>query len=205
MNSAASIQSTLRWPRPLLVAWTLSVLAHVALLHGGSALPFSTAQHSTMPEMDVTLAMSAAQPALAHRQTPAVVPSTAVATHTTTTDPVADDAVRDPIDAPLVASRYDVATLNNTKPPYPLAARRQGAEGRVLLRAQVLEDGRCVQVNILRSSGHAALDESALATVRRWHFLPATRAGMPVASWVEVPIAFRLDAASDGSALRAAR
>jgi protein TonB len=192
MNGAASIQSSLRRPRPLRVAWTLSVLVHVALLHGTGALPFSTAQLHTMREMDVTLAMSTAHPALARRHTPAAVPSAAAATHTPSTHSVADDSLRDPVDAPLVESRYDVAALHNPKPPYPLAARRQGVEGRVVLRAQVLEDGRCAEVGVVRSSGHAPLDESALATVRRWRFVPATRAGVAVSSWVEIPIHFQL-------------
>jgi TonB family protein len=205
MNSVTSVQPALRLPPPLLVAWTLSVLAHVALLTGGAAQPFVTLQPGAMREMQVTLTISTTLPALARQRSPAVVMSTATATHTATASGVAQDAVSDPSDAPLVASRYDVATLQNPKPPYPLAARRQGVEGRVLLRAQVLEDGRCAEARIVRSSGHAVLDESALATVRRWRFLPATRAGMPVASWVEVPIAFRLDVASGDSALHAAR
>ena len=205
MNSVAFLPPMQRRPRPLLVAWTLSVLAHVALLTGGAAQPFATLQPGAVREMQVTLAMSTTLPALARQRSPAAVMSTVAATHTETASAVAQDAVSDSNDAPLVASRYDVATLRNPKPPYPLAARRQGAEGRVLLRAQVLEDGRCAEVRIAHSSGHTALDESALATVRRWRFLPATRAGTPVASWVEVPIAFRLDAASGGSALHAAR
>lgn len=192
MNSAASIQPSLRLPRPMLVAWTLSVLAHVALLTGSGALPFSTVQRSTLHEMQVTLAMSATLAAAAHSRTPAAVPAIAAADHTPSASSVAKDAVREPSDEPLVESRYDVATLHNPKPPYPLAARRQGVEGRVVLRAQVLEDGRCTEVHIVRSSGHTPLDESALATVRNWRFVPATRAGAAVSSWVEIPIHFQL-------------
>lgn len=93
---------------------------------------------------------------------------------------------------PLVESRYNVSSLNNPKPPYPFAARRNGMEGSVVLRAYVLEDGHCAEVKLLKSSGHDLLDNSALETVKRWRFVPASRGETAVASWVEVPITFRL-------------
>lgn len=85
------------------------------------------------------------------------------------------------------------AYLANPRPPYPLAARRLGLEGRVLLRAQILENGRCGRIMVSQSSGHALLDDAALQAVRGWRFVPATRAGEAVAAWVEIPISFRLD------------
>jgi protein TonB len=89
-------------------------------------------------------------------------------------------------------ARADVAALNNPKPAYPLAARRRGIEGRVLVSAHVHADGACAEVRLKRSSGHSLLDESALNAVRRWRFLPARRAGAPIDSWVDVPVSFRL-------------
>jgi protein TonB len=94
---------------------------------------------------------------------------------------------------PIVEARADVAALNNPKPAYPLAARRRGVEGRVLVSAHVHADGSCAEVRLKRSSGHVLLDESALDAVRRWRFLPARRAGAPIDSWVDVPVSFRLD------------
>jgi len=205
MSAAESTLTVLRLPRPTLTAWVLSALAHVALLAGSGALPFSSAQPGAFREMEVTLTLSGAAPAPTRQRAPAAVMTTAANSRSPATGSVAENTGGEQHDEPLVESRYDVAALNNPKPPYPLAARRQGAEGRVVLRAQVLEDGRCAEARIVRSSGHALLDESALATVRRWRFVPATRAGTPVASWVEVPIAFRLDKTSSGSALHAAR
>lgn len=82
----------------------------------------------------------------------------------------------------------------NPKPPYPLLARRVGAQGVVLLRVHVREDGSVAAVELARSSGFALLDESASRTVREsWRFLPARRDGVPIASWVEVPIRFVLE------------
>lgn len=192
MSSAESILHAMRLSRPILTAWVLSVLAHAALLGGAGALPFSAAQPGAFREMEVTLTLSGAVPAPARQRAPAAVLGTTANSSTPTASSVAENTSGETRGEPLVESRYDVATLNNPKPPYPLAARRQGAEGRVTLRAQVLEDGRCTKVRIARSSGHALLDESALATVRRWRFLPATRANVAVISWVEVPIHFQL-------------
>lgn len=190
MSTAESMLPVLRLPRPTLTAWALSALAHITLLAGTGALPFSNAQPGAFREMQVTLTMSGAAPA--RQRVPAAVIATAATRHTPTTSAAVENTAGEQHDEPLVESRYDVAALNNPIPPYPLAARRQGVEGRVVLRAQVLEDGRCAELRIIRSSGHALLDESALATVRRWRFVPAMRAGRAVSSWVEVPIHFQL-------------
>lgn len=81
----------------------------------------------------------------------------------------------------------------NPKPPYPMIARRLGAQGIVILRVQVREDGSVAAVELARSSGFAVLDDSATRTVRdSWRFLPAHIDGSPVTSWVEVPIRFVL-------------
>jgi protein TonB len=79
----------------------------------------------------------------------------------------------------------------NPEPPYPLAARRMGLEGTVLLRVVVGADGSPVSVAVLQSSGHAILDTSAADTVRaKWRFVPARRNGVPVEDAVQVPIRF---------------
>jgi protein TonB len=81
----------------------------------------------------------------------------------------------------------------NPKPPYPLLARRMGAQGIVLLRVHVRADGSVAEAEIKQSSGSPLLDDSALRTVREsWRFMPARLDGVPVESWVEVPIRFVL-------------
>ena len=87
-----------------------------------------------------------------------------------------------------------VAYGTNPLPPYPLLARRLGKEGVVVLEVVVAPDGHAAEGRVFRSSGFAALDESALTTVRdRWRFIPARRGGEPVESRVTVPIRFRLE------------
>lgn len=87
---------------------------------------------------------------------------------------------------------YRVAYLNNPPPVYPASSRQQKEEGRVLLNVMINRNGKPEVVQIKRSSGYSALDQSAADTVRRWRFAPAQRSGTPVDAWVTVPIVFRL-------------
>lgn len=87
---------------------------------------------------------------------------------------------------------FKATHLNNPSPPYPFAAVRQGAEGRVLLMAEVLPDGRAASVRLEKSSGHAVLDAAAMNTVRTWRFTPARKDGVPITQTVSIPIDFTL-------------
>lgn len=97
--------------------------------------------------------------------------------------------------APVVDSEpdYKASYLNNPRPAYPMVARRMGWEGRVILNVEVLTDGACGGVNMLRSSGHEVLDNAAMATVKSWRFTPARHAGRIVTQWFKVPIVFLLE------------
>lgn len=80
----------------------------------------------------------------------------------------------------------------NPRPFYPAAARNRGMQGIVLLLVDVDMRGKVSQVEVKKSSGYRLLDESAVATVARWRFVPAKRDDRAVASRVEVPIRFEL-------------
>ncbi|MDI1342909.1 MAG: energy transducer TonB, partial [Pseudolabrys sp.] len=67
-----------------------------------------------------------------------------------------------------------------------------GQEGTVMVRVLVDIAGRPAQVSLQASSGHAPLDESALAAVRDARFRPYTEAGQGQAVWVLIPIRFKL-------------
>jgi protein TonB len=63
----------------------------------------------------------------------------------------------------------------------------------VLLSVLVRADGSVAEAEVKHSSGSPLLDDSALRTVKEsWRFLPARLDGVPVESWVEVPIRFVL-------------
>ena len=83
-------------------------------------------------------------------------------------------------------------TSDAPKPRYPESARRDGKEGRVLLRILVNEEGRTASVQVNRSSGVESLDQAALEAIKRWRFSPARLGDKPVESWVRIPIDFRL-------------
>ncbi len=94
----------------------------------------------------------------------------------------------------VIQPRFDAAYLNNPAPAYPARARRAREEGRVLLRVLVSAEGAPLQVEVRASSGSAALDQAAAATVRAWRFTPARLGEAPVQAWVLVPIEFSLSA-----------
>lgn len=97
-----------------------------------------------------------------------------------------------PAPAAPTPPRFDANYLDNPKPPYPPLSRKLNEQGRVLLRVNVAADGSATDVHLHISSGYPRLDDSALATVRRWKFLPARLGQEAVAAWVLVPIAFTL-------------
>ncbi len=80
----------------------------------------------------------------------------------------------------------------NPKPIYPKEARRKGYEGEVILRVEVLPNGRVGQIDIKKSSGFELLDRSAHATVKQWKFVPAKKGEAPIPLWVNIPIKFQL-------------
>jgi protein TonB len=80
----------------------------------------------------------------------------------------------------------------NPKPVYPQEAKEKGHEGEVILRVEVLSNGRVGQIEVKRSSGHESLDRSALATVKQWRFIPAKKSDIAIPLWVNIPIKFQL-------------
>ena len=86
----------------------------------------------------------------------------------------------------------DPVALNRIVPVYPRAARRKGHEGCVTVAAVVTETGVVASADVVASSGHAELDDAALAAVRTARFAPATEEGVCVSGRVRLVIAFKL-------------
>lgn len=98
--------------------------------------------------------------------------------------------------APVVAVapvQYNAAYLNNPRPSYPSMSRRLGEQGKVMLEVQVQADGLPSRVSISKSSGYPRLDNAALDAVKHWKFVPAKRAGIPIAATVIIPMPFVLE------------
>jgi protein TonB len=94
--------------------------------------------------------------------------------------------------APTTDADYKLSALNNPKPPYPPYSYKARQEGQVILLVDVLATGESGQVSIFLSSGFELLDESALTTVKKWHFVPAKKDGQVIPQTIRVPITFSL-------------
>jgi protein TonB len=75
---------------------------------------------------------------------------------------------------------------------YPARSRKAGEQGTVMVRVFVDVAGRPAQVTLETSSGHPALDEAALSSVRGAQFRPYSEGGVAKTVWVRVPINFVL-------------
>lgn len=143
-------------------------------------------------------------PPLVHSQVAAPTPTAIAAPETTPTpQPVVPEAREESaakptanaapaIAEPMQAPRFDADYLHNPAPPYPRVSRDLGEEGRVLLRVQVDESGRALQVLVDTGSGFSRLDRAAREAVQNWRFVPAKRGNQPVSGWVKVPVVFEL-------------
>lgn len=182
---------------PRVIVLVLVLSAHLAIFSIWSTQ--ADTKLATSNELSVSFALAAQAPQVSitrqQQAAPAPVPEQ-VAQPAVMAEPVA--AVATPAaapEAPVVAVTepdYKASYLNNPPPAYPMVARRQGLQGRVVLHVEVLANGVCGQINIQKSSGYAMLDNAALQTVRNWRFMPASRAGHAVDKWFMIPIQFSL-------------
>ncbi len=120
-----------------------------------------------------------------------------VATPTEATDAAATQAPAAPArtaptPAPAPVTRA-VALLERPAVSYPPEAYRAREEGRVLVDVAVDAAGNVTNATIVERSGSRILDRAALEQVREWKFSPALDNGKPVASSIEVPVAYSLD------------
>jgi protein TonB len=98
-----------------------------------------------------------------------------------------------PESVPSMTVLRKVEYLYNPPPDYPPRARRLGLEGEVLIRIRVLPNGEPDELVLAQSSGYALLDQAAMKAVHTWRFRPARRGDEWIASWVEIPVRFRLE------------
>lgn len=82
--------------------------------------------------------------------------------------------------------------IQNKKPNYPEFARLKRFQGTVVYLVKILRDGRPGESKLVASSGYQVLDKSAKDAIQHWRFEPATRLGVPVETWVEIPFTFAI-------------
>ncbi len=125
-------------------------------------------------------------------ETPMAAPATFVVAPQPPAPP-APPVIAPPAPVAVVAARFDADYLHNPKPAYPAISRRNGEEGKVLLKVRVSPQGAALDVAVSRSSGFSRLDTAALDAVTRWRFVPARRGDEAVESSVIVPVTFALE------------
>ena len=77
-------------------------------------------------------------------------------------------------------------------PAYPVAMRKQGIRGEVVVRFIVDSNGVVQQARVMRSS-QREFEEPALNAVNKWRFRPGRKGGRPVATWMEQQINFNVE------------
>jgi protein TonB len=75
---------------------------------------------------------------------------------------------------------------------YPEAARREGQEGRAIIKICVNQLGKIDSADVATSSGFPELDEAAIKVAKAYRFKPATSEGKPVSSCPTLPVKFEL-------------
>ena len=77
-------------------------------------------------------------------------------------------------------------------PYYSDQARKENAEGVVLLDSVIDDDGCIQKLRVCKRANHPDLNRAALETVRRWVFRPATLAGQPVKVYYTLTVNFQM-------------
>jgi len=78
-------------------------------------------------------------------------------------------------------------------PQYPFLAKRDGIEGRVVLRIVVDSEGNAKEAEVDSAEPEGIFEEAALKVVERYKFRPAMKGGKPVNCIVKLPISFTMD------------
>jgi protein TonB len=82
----------------------------------------------------------------------------------------------------------DITIALQTYFPYPtpsLSSLPHGKKGDVILDAVIDEHGNVAQLTLLQGLG-SPIDQDVIATVQQWHYTPAMKNGVPVASEQEL-------------------
>jgi len=76
---------------------------------------------------------------------------------------------------------------------YPASARVDRAEGKVVVKAVINEDGNLGEVEVFQSSGHPTLDKAAVDTMRQAAPFPLPHPLGQRRMTIKIPMSYRLD------------
>lgn len=96
---------------------------------------------------------------------------------------------------PFSAAQLDnpLQVLVRIPPIYPMSAKRRGVEGWVKVRFVVDKEGKVKNIGVLAADPGGIFEQSVQRCVSGWKFSPGTVEGMPVETWVETVIRFKLE------------
>jgi protein TonB len=80
--------------------------------------------------------------------------------------------------------------VHRVAPVYPVQARLQRLEGRVVLAAVIMEDGTLRDVRVIE--GEPLLAQSAADAVQHWRYTPYELDGKPVKNLIRINVDFKL-------------
>lgn len=94
------------------------------------------------------------------------------------------------VDGPITGHEVHVAyPVVYPDPPVARAELPKGLVGDVVIEVTIDSEGNVIETKIVQAIGHG-IDEKIEATLRRWHYQPATLDGTPVASRHDVHFHF---------------
>ncbi len=89
---------------------------------------------------------------------------------------------------------YDAVLVDGVAPQYPRRARRQGAEGRVVIQVLIHVDGTVSDPVVLYSDAPGyGFEEAILAVLPHWRYAAAVENRRPVEVYSTIVIQFALD------------
>ena len=100
--------------------------------------------------------------------------------------------VMPPSGKPSARDNFPISDLHNPSPEYPEMGVFLGYQGDVIVRIRVSAKGESLAVEILRSSGHKVLDDSAANALRKWRFTPTKHDKTPMNDSVIITVAYVL-------------
>jgi TonB family protein len=148
---------------------------------------------------ELSIAVGASAPAPSLTTSSAVVPSTSAAltpvsqteTNKTGASKIGDNIAESRDESPAVSSEGHVVEegnaiilsskgaekrlIHSVPPKYPAEARSRGAQGTIVLKTVVDENGKVASVRLVE--GNAALANSAIEAVKQWRYRPYLRDG----------------------------
>lgn len=92
----------------------------------------------------------------------------------------------------MIAARFHPSHRGALQPRYPTGPLRQELEGSCTIRVRIGTNGRVIAAEAVRATHPAFCEATQRQALRRWRFEPATRDGVPVESWQQHVVEFRI-------------